>query len=331
MSAFHSVRRRLCLAAAALLLPWPLPGAAQRMQVRTIGWLGPAPAVDGTTRRQFVDRARELGWVVGRNLAIEYREMADGQDGRAEAAELVRLEVELIVAQAPSALLAARSATRTIPIVAFFIGDPVRMGVTRSLARPDGNVTGFTWDAGLETMGKALEVLHAIAPRANKIALLWNLDNESHPGYVNAFERDAKGLGLTIHAVGVRRADELEGAFDEMTRAGAGAVIVFTDPFMIRRRAMLTALLARHPLAAMWSSEAWPLDGAVVTFGADVSGDPRRAAEYVDKILRGTPLASLPFQQPTRDRLTIDARVARRLGLTLSPSLQARADRIVAE
>jgi len=235
----------------------------------------------------------------------------------------------LIVAQAPVALLAARNATRTVPIVTFYVGDPVRMGVVESLARPGGNVTGFTWDTGFEGIAKSLEAIKEIVPLARRIAILWNLENDSHPFYVKEFDAHARTLRMAIQSLGVRSVDEFEGAFRQMAEQKSDAVNVFADPLTIRHREALTALLARYPIPAMWSSAQWPLAGSVVTMGPNVDDQPRRVAEYMDRILKGAPAGSLPFQQPTRQDLIVDAKVARSLGIKLPRSLRLRADRIV--
>jgi putative ABC transport system substrate-binding protein len=295
----------------------------------TIGWLGPGARLPGGTYDQFVERARELGHSEASRFVIEFRPLHASDTGRAAADELVRMKVDLIVAQAPAALQAARAATSSIPIVAFFIGDPVRMGVTRSLARPSANVTGFTWDPGVEGTAKLLQFVRDLVPRSRQVALLWNADNESHPFYVESFESQARTLGLSILSLGVRRADELEGAFEKMTRQGAGAVIIFADPFSVAHRDTLSALLGRFPIPALWGTATWPLQGAVIMAGPNVADQPRRAAEYVDRILKGASVASLPFQQPTKMDLVVDLEVARSLGLAVPPSLVLLADRVV--
>ena len=313
-----------------LLVQVPDSGAQPAQAAATIGWLGPGARLPGGTYDRFVKRAKELGYSEGMGFAIEYRELHTSDTGRAAAEELVRKKVDLIIAQAPSALHAARAATSRIPIVTFFIGDPVRMGVTRSLARPDGNVTGFTWDMGVEGTAKMLELVRELVPQARQVALLWNLDNESHPFYVEEFDAHAPKLGLSILSLGVRRSQDFEGAFQRMKQHGTGAVIIFSDPFSVAHREVLSDLLGRYPVAAMWGSALWPLRGAVITAGPNVADQPRRAAEYMDRILKGASPASLPFQQPTKIDLILDANVARSLGLTLPSSLVLRADRVIA-
>jgi putative ABC transport system substrate-binding protein len=321
------VNKRVVLAvalASCLGLMWALQPQTRRWR---IGWLAPGPR--GVALARFLARARELGYVEGDNLAIEFREAASPQAASAAAADLVRRRVDLIVAHAPIALRAARGATGSIPIVTFFIVDPIRMGVTKSLARPDSNVTGFTWDAGVDTAVKMFEVVKELQPPVQRVALLWNLQNDSHPHYVKEFESLGGRFGLAVLAIGVRHADELDAAFHRTVEQKAGVAIVFTDPFTVEHRGRLTEAMARHPVAVLWGSAAWPLDGAVITFGANVSDQPREAADYVDRILKGAAPAELPFQQPTRFDLILDARAAQALGLRFSQALLLRADTVV--
>jgi putative tryptophan/tyrosine transport system substrate-binding protein len=324
-------RRAILATACAVCLPL-LHAAAQtpRSPVR-IGWLVPDVPVPGEAYHQFVRRAVELGYAEGTSLLIDYRSFQTLDEGKAAAAALVRLKVDLLVAQAPPALLAARSATQTVPIVAFFVGDPVHLGVVSSLARPGGNITGFTWDTGSDGTGKALEILKEMLPRASRVGLLWNVENDSHPVYIKDFESHAPRLKLSIVAVGVRRVEDFEPALRTMKTERVDAAILFPDPFTVRHRESLSAALARHPMPAMWGSLAWPLRGALVTFGADVSDQPRRAAEYVDRILKGVSPGTLPFQQPSRSDLVIDVDVARALGVTPPRSLLVRADKVIGQ
>lgn len=324
------VNKRVVLAVTlgSCLEAWAPAAAAQARARRwRIGWLAPGPR--GATLASFLERARELGHVEGGNLVVEYREAATLQAASAAAAELVRRRVDLLVAQAPTALRAARAATRSIPIVTFFIGDPIRMGVTRSLARPSSNVTGFTWDAGIDTVVKGLEVIKELRPPVQSVALLWNLENDSHPHYVKEVESLGGRFGLAVLAIGVRHADELDAAFGRMVEQKVGVAIVFTDPFTVTHRDRLVAAMARHPVAVFWGSAAWPLDGAVITFGANVGDQPRAVADYVDRILKGAAPAELPFQQPTRFDLILDVRAAQALGLVFSQVLLLRADSVL--
>ena len=293
-----------------------------------IGWLVGSVPTPGETYRKFVDRATQLGHVEGQTLLIDYRSFDTHDEGKALAADLVRLKVDLIVAQAPPALLAARSATQSVPIVTFFVGDPVRMGIVPSLARPGGNITGFTWDAGAEATGQSLQVTKELFPKARRLGLLWNQENDTGPFYAREFESHASSLGLALVSVGVRAPEEFAPAFDRMAREKVSAVLVFPDPFTIRHRPALSAALGRYRLPALWGAVAWPLQGAVLTSGFNVADQPRRAAEYMDRILKGAAPGELPFQQPTKFDLVIHAKTARELGVSIPRSLLVRADRV---
>ena len=257
---------------------------------------------------------------------MDYRSFDTHDEGKALAAELVRLKVDLIVAQAPPALLAARSATQSVPIVTFFVGDPVRMGIVPSLARPGGNITGFTWDAGAEATGQSLQVTKELFPKARRLGLLWNQENDTGPFYAREFESHASSLGLALVSVGVRAPEEFAPAFDRMAREKVSAVLVFPDPFTIRHRPALSAALGRYRLPALWGAVAWPLQGAVLTSGFNVADQPRRAAEYMDRILKGAAPGELPFQQPTKIR-SGHPREDRTRARCVDPALVARSRR----
>lgn len=326
------IRRSAVLVAAVALglLSMPFIGVAQQPRtVSRIGWLAPGPPLPGGPYQQFLERAKELGYVEGKNLVVEFRGFQSVEEGKPVVSQLVRSKVDLIVAQAPNALLVARTATQSIPIVAFYIGNPVRMGVVDSLARPGGNITGFTWDTGPEWAGKSLQLVKEILPRATRIAILWNRDNDSHPFYLEAFEAYAKVLGLSTLSLGVRGSAELEGAFRKMMHEQVSAVVIFSDPFTVRNLDVLTTLLNRFPIPAMWGTAVWPLAGALVTFGPNVTDHPGRAAEYMDKIFKGSSPADLPFQQPTRFDLIVNVTVAKALGLRVPPSVLLQADRVI--
>jgi putative ABC transport system substrate-binding protein len=322
----HTRRRMLVALYGASL--FGAAGAQGTAKVYRIGWLVGSSPTPGRTFRTFVDRARQLGHVEGQTLLIDYRSFDTLEEGKALAAELVRLKVDLIVAQAPPALLAAHSATQSVPIVTFFAVDPVGVGAARSLARPGGNVTGFTWDAGAEGVGKALEITRELFPKARRFGLLWNQENDSGPFYVREYESQGSSLGLALVSVGVRTPEEFAPALDRMAREKVTAVFVFTDPFTIRHSAALSAVLGRYRLPALWGSVVWPLQGAVVSSGFNVDDQPRRAAEYMDRILKGAAPGELPFQQPTKIDLVIHAKTAREFGVPIPRSLLLRADRV---
>jgi len=325
-----NAKRLLLRAAVGALLCLPLTAIAGPAGAQyTIGWLASGPPLaDGPTHR-FLQRAHELGYVEGKNLTLIYRGFQRAEEGEVAARELVRSRVDVIVAQAPSALTAARAATRTIPIVALNVSDPVRMGVAKSLARPGGNITGFTWDTGAELAGKRLQLVKEIVPGAKRVAILWNRNNPAHPYYLEDFNAKAGDLGLSMVPIGVGRTEELEPAFQKMTAERASAVVLLSDPFSVRNRDTLVALLKRFPIPALWGSVDWPLAGAVLTYSANHADQPGHAAEYVDRILKGASPADLPFQQPTKFDLIVDLKAAQALGLTVPQSLLMQADQVI--
>jgi len=322
----HTRRRMLVALYGASL--FGAAGAQGTTTVYRIGWLVPSAPKPGESYRKFVDRATQLGYVEGQTLLIDYRSFDTLDEGKALAADLVRRKVDLIVAQAPPALLAARSATQSVPIVTFFVVDPVGMGIARSLARPGGNVTGFTWDAGAEGIGKAFELTRELFPNARRFGMLWNQENDSGPVYAREFESQGSALGLALVSVGVRTPEEFAPALDRMARQKVSAVFVFTDPFTIRHSSALSAVLSRYRLPALWGSVVWPLQGAVISSGFNVDDQPRRAAEYMDRILKGAAPGELPFQQPRKFDLVVHAKTAREFGLSIPRSLLLRADRV---
>jgi putative ABC transport system substrate-binding protein len=294
-----------------------------------MGWLVSGAVARGPAYQQFVERAAELGYTEGSNLRVDYRSFASLDEGKAVARALTRSGVDLIVAQGPPALLAARAATSTIPIVTFFIADPVRMGVSRSLAKPDGNVTGFTWDSGIEGAGKLLEVIREMSPRTRRVGLLWNRENDSHPVYVEQFKAQGSRLGLSMLSGAVSAPEHFEPALRKLLIDGADTTIAFADPFTVKHRDALSMAVRRLRAPVVWTGLQWPLEGALLTYGASVADQPRRAAEYAVRVLQGAKPADLPFQMPTRDELIVDVNVARALAITLPPALLLRAGSII--
>jgi putative ABC transport system substrate-binding protein len=322
--------RRLLLATglALLLLPEARGQAATRAEHR-VGWLVSGAISRGLAYQHFVEQAATLGYTVDKNLLIDYRAFASTDEGTTAAAALVQLKVDVIVAQGPPALLAARAATATIPIVTFFIGDPIRMGVSRSLARPDGNVTGFTWDAGAEATGKVLEVIREMLPRTTRVGLLWTRENDSHPLYVEEFKSQGRRLGMSLLSSPVSAPSEFATALRALRKDRAQAIVAFADPFTFKHRGELSLAIEHNRLPVVWTGVQWPLDGALLTYGPNVEDQPRRAAEYVIRILKGSRPSDLPFQQPTRDALIVDSKVAHALGIALPATLLTRADKVI--
>jgi putative ABC transport system substrate-binding protein len=314
------------------MLVLPFLAVAQPVEpVRRIGMLrsGSAQEPDRSVEA-FRQGLRDLGWVEGQNLVIESR-WAEGKDERlpALAAELVRLQVAVIVAGGPPAIRAAQHATRTIPIVMTGTADPVGEGFVASLAQPGGNITGVSL-LMMELPGKRLELLKEIVPQSTRVAVLANPAFAVNTLYLRNLTVAAQALGLHLHVVAVRRADELDAAFAAITRAGADALMVLSDPaLMDSLRGRVADLAATHRLPAMYNWKMYVEAGGLMSYGPSLPERHRRAATYVDKILKGAKPADLPVEQPTQFELVLNLKTAKALGITVSPSLLLLADEVI--
>jgi len=273
------------------------------------------------------DALRRLGWIEGRNLAIEYR-YGEGRIERLSqsAAELVQLKPDLIYALGGDVAPFVKSATSTIPIVAVVSDDPVQSGLVASLARPGGNVTGLTFLLS-DLAAKRLEMLRQIAPKTARVGILWNPDH-ADPDFRET-QAAAPKLGVHIVSLEVRRPDEFEAAFKTALRERIDALIIVSSRLMQRERQRILEFAATHrlPLATGWG--AWVQDGALFTYGPNIDVVVRRSAVHVDKILRGARPGDLPVEQPTEFELVINLKTAKALGLTIPPSLLQRADQVI--
>jgi len=319
-------------AVAFLLLAAALPAEAQQQaKVARVGILASAsPETNLEGRGAFAQGMRERGWVEGQNLTLELR----WTEGRAErfadlAAELVRLKVDAIVATSHPAALAAKNATTTIPVVMIASDDPVRTGLVASLARPGGNVTGLTMSVDVGIISKQVQVLSEVVPNLSRVAVL---TDTTDPGAVSAWseaERAAQMSRVRVQRVEVRRSDELEKAFAAMTRERSGAVLVPRSSMLFVQRSRLATLAAKHKLPAMLPDGRWVMVGGLMSYGPDNLDLLRRAATYVDKILRGAKPADLPVEQPTKFELMINMKTAKTLGLTIPSSLLLQAAQVI--
>jgi ABC-type uncharacterized transport system substrate-binding protein len=312
---------------------WPLAARAQQAaKVLRIGYLGgTTPSVQGQSVAAFVQRLRELGWIEGRNIAIEYRWLG-GRTERASAladfaAEFVRLNVDVILAGGTEAAIAAKQATSTIPIVFPTAGDPVGSKLVASLARPGGNVTGLS-NLGTDLAAKRLEILREALPDLRRLATMVNTDSSASSFETDQIRAAAGALGLEIIPLPIRRAEEIATALEGLKgRAQAlyttGETLVYTQ----RLRINTFALAARLP--TMFSRREYLEVGGLMSYGANFLDLIRRSADYVDKILRGASPADLPVEQPTKFDLVINLMTARALGLTVPPTLLARADEVI--
>jgi putative tryptophan/tyrosine transport system substrate-binding protein len=305
---------------------WPLTVRAQQSsKIYRLGYLAPAPIPH--LIRALVSTLRELGYVEGKNLRIEYR-YGGSETLDSLAAELVELHPDAIVTVATPPALAAKRATKTIPVVMATAGDPVRLGVVSSYARPGGNITGVTLYS-TELTAKRLELLNEAVPGLRRIAFLANGKNIYNKLLWEETEPAARALGLEPHLFDMQEPGDLAGTFIEMERKGANALLVLSDAMFNSLRRQIIALATEHHLPAMYEAREFVEDGGLISYGADIAEMTRRSATFVDKVLRGINPADLPIEQPTRFELVINMKSARVLGLTLSPTLLARANEVI--
>jgi len=277
----------------------------------------------------FRQRMGELGYVDGQNVTFEPRSAQNDDDRLPKvAAELVGLKVDLIVTGGQSAAIAAKRATSTIPIVMATGSDPVALGLVTSLRQPGGNVTGIT-SINSELSAKRLDLLRTIAPRASRIAMLWDGRDAGSPLGVQETEAAAKSVGLSIHSVPVGNAAGLETVFASVVRGGAGALIIVSTARLFSYRKRLAELAVKHRLPTVVGLREYVEAGGLASYGTDYSDLFRRAATFVDKVLKGAKPADLPMEQPTKYELVINLKTAKALGLTIPPSLLQRADQVI--
>jgi putative tryptophan/tyrosine transport system substrate-binding protein len=313
------------LGAAGSAVYWPRASRAQQPgKLPTIGFLGLTAANDSALTAVFLRRLRDLGWVEGRNLAVEYR----WTDGRMEAAseflaEFVRLKVDVIHVSGNAYALEAKRATSVIPIVFAPAGDPVGTGLAVSLAQPGGNVTGLSTQLS-EAAGKRAELLREVVPALRRLAIIANVVSESVLE-IGEVQIAAGKLGLEAIIFETRQRKDIALAFDAL-KDRAEALYIANSAFMAANRVRFTTLALGLRLATICASRAWPEAGALMSFGVNFSDMFRRSAEIVDKILRGAKPADIPIEQPTKFELVINRVVAKALGLDLAPRLLARAD-----
>jgi putative ABC transport system substrate-binding protein len=292
-----------------------------------VGVLSGGSAVTNPQIKALREGLQALGWVDGRNIAIEAR-FADGHMDRLAslAAELVRLDVHVIVAGPSTVAQAARQATATIPIVMTGVGDPVKLGFVKSLSHPGGNMTGL---ASLlpELEAKSLQLLAELLPGLRRVAVLLNPDNPLHEA--EDAQAAAKLVGLQLVTVRARTPEEFPSAFDAIVKARAGAVDIWGDPMFARHHSALIDLAMRSRLPTMFKTTPAVAAGGLIAYGPDFVDLYRRAASYVDKILKGTKPADLPVEQPTKLALVINMKTAKALGLTIPQTLLLRADRVI--
>ena len=326
-----TTRREFLGTLAGALLAAPLAaGAQQAGKVRRIGYLDMGSAARSRPYFEaFRQGLHDLGWVEGQNIAVDVR-FADGKADQLPtlAAELVRLRVDVIVTSTTPATLAAKQATTTIPIVIGFVADPVGSRIVASLARPGGNITGWT-HLGVELRAKHLELLKEAVPAATRFGVLWNPANQVHKPALKAIEAAAQQLKVELYPVGVQDPKEFESTFSALIGKRVEALVVFPDGMFLAQTPLIIALAARSRLPAMYGVREYTEAGGLMAYGANLSDMHRLGATYVDKILRGAKPADLPVEQPTKFELVINLKTAKALGLTIPQSLLQRADEVI--
>jgi putative ABC transport system substrate-binding protein len=305
---------------------WPLAARGQQpvRRVPRLGVIDDAPNWD-----HFRQGLRDFGYVVGQNIAIEYRSAQDNVDRLTRAAlELVSLPTDVIVVHGSPATRAARRATATIPIVTIGVGDPLRAGFVTNLARPDGNITGNSQLAP-DLVGKRLEILKECVPGLARVAFLWNPDNDSNLAFLEELIIAVPSLGLQLISAPMRTSDDFERTFAAMMQRQPSAVVTTADPLIQRHIAKLIDLMASRRLPAMYQLRENVVAGGLMAYGASLSDLFRRGAWYVHRLLQGATPAELPIEQPTKFELVINLKTAKTLGLTVPPTLLAIADEVI--
>jgi putative ABC transport system substrate-binding protein len=309
---------------------WPLAARAQQARkIRTIGYVSPAVPVFSTVTTAFSNGLLELGWIEGQNIAIERRYAENRLERLPElAAELVRLNVEVIVAVGTLGPLAAKRATSTIPIVMTAAGDPLGSGLVASLANPGGNVTGLSLMVP-DIAGKRLQLLKELLPRLGRVAVLWNAANPYPAIVFKETQAAGRGLRIEVQSLEVRSPDDFDGAFEDARRYHPDALIEVEDPLTNSLHKRIIEFAAAERLPSFHGIAEEVKAGGLISYGTSIPDLFRRAAGYVDKILKGAKPADLPVQQPTKFELVINLKTARALGLTVPPTLLARADEVI--
>jgi len=327
------IRRRRFLIASSALLAAPLIGRAQTaIKVHRIGILLVAPPTASTQpfRDAFEQGLREHGYVEGRNLLIEQRFTGTSPERIAEqAAELVRLNVDLIVAPLTLHARGASQATKTVPIVTVMGGDPVATGLVVSLARPGGNVTGLTQQQP-DLSAKQLQLLREVVPGgAKRVAVVWNPGNPGHPPAFRQLEVGAPPMQVELQSLEVRSSEDIDAAIATLARRPPDGLIVYDDPTIFLARRRIVEAAANHRIPAIYGSRVYVDEGGLMSYSADLTELFRRSASYIDKIPKGAKPADLPVEQPTKFELALNLKAAKAIGLAIPPAVRTRADRVI--
>jgi len=318
------------LAAVLVMLSAPLAGEARGPAgVATVGVLTLGVSSGTPLAGAFRERLKEHGYVEGQTIAFEYR-YAEGRADRlsALAAELVRRNVDVIVTESNLAAIAAKRATHTIPIVMAIAGDPVKAGIVESVARPGGNVTGLTL-IHPELSGKRLQLLKEAVPATTLVAVVWNPADPASADFLRDTEAAARSLGLKLRAIEARTPAELDTAFRSVTEGRPNAFFTLGGGVFFDNRARIVAFASRNRLPGVFPSRAFVESGGLMSYGPNLVENFQRAADFVDKLLKGAQPADLPIERPTKFELVINLKTARAFGLAIPASMQARADEVI--
>ena len=322
-------RRELLAALGGAAAAWPLAARAQQARLPTIGFLGATtPAAESQRLAAFTQRLGELGWIEGRTVAIDVR-WAEGRNDRfAEiATEFVRLRVDVIVTQGTASIIAAKQATAVIPIVFAAAGDPVGAGLVASLARPAGNVTGLSSQLR-DTATKRLELLRDVVPNLRRLAIMANVDNASIVLEMRELQATVSALGLDVITLEIHRGEDIAPSFDSL-QGRADALVVLAEALAMTNRVRISTLALGARLPTMHGHREYVEAGGLMSYGPSVPAQYRRAADYVDKILRGTKPGDIPVEQPSKFELIINLTTAKSLGLQIPDKLLALADEVI--
>jgi putative ABC transport system substrate-binding protein len=323
-------RLRALLFAALHLVLIHVAADAQPVKMNRIGFLSPASSSSMASRiAAFDDGLRDLGYVEGRNIATEYR-WGDGNDVNLArfAAELIALNLDVVLVHGVAAAQAVRKASSAVPIICYACGDVLSTGLVSNLGRPGGNITGITIVAP-DVTGKRLQLLQQVVPKLARLGVLWNRANPVATLELRETETAARSLGVEIQSVGVRYASDLEAAVSSMNKSGTDALIVLSDAMLYGQRKEIAALAIANQLPATSYTGEFAKAGGLMAYGPDLVALSRRAAIYVDKILKGARPSELPIEQPTKFELIVNLKTARTLRLSVPSSLLVRADEII--
>jgi putative ABC transport system substrate-binding protein len=315
---------------AALLLATVSSAAAQQVEkISRLGWLAAASSTPALNEA-FRQGLQQLGYVDGQNIVIEQRRAEKADQLASLAAELVRLEVNVIFASGGGLpVLAAKKATTTIPIVMSNVDDPVAFGLVASLARPGSNVTGLSATPGVGLSGKRLELLKETSPKISRVAILWYPNNPGSLASKREYDTAAQTLGIKPQSLEMREPADLEQAFSAMKKERAEVLVTINSPLVTGQLQRIVEFAAKNRLPTMHQENRWVEAGGLLSYGTSYPDLYRRGASYVDKILKGAKPAELPVEQPTKFELVINLKTAKQIGLTIPPNVLARADRVI--